>query len=475
MTRALRLVVPLVALSVAWPNVASAAGGVRPLPASGFTERAGSVSVSGGRLVLRGRAAAGTAMSGTSFEAVSVRVRFAGRRCRGARAMAVVNGRARVLQPRRGSWRTYRLASAPSLRRRTFALRLRAGHRCRLLVRRPVLHLVAGRTFAPPAPRPSPAPVHTIELGAAIAWRNVSAIPGYADLFLRHFSHMTPENELKMNALQPRRDTFDFVEADRMVDWAVAGGKQVRGHTLVFKHQTPGWLTNPSLTDQLTGEGDLDRDKLLSIMRKHITTVMRHYAGRIREWDVVNEPLRPDGSYNPGIWLDTIGPEYVEEAFRSARAAVPDARLCLNEIGAEVPNRLADALFGLVERLKAQGLIDCVGFQMHVNAATPPALDALQSNLQRFATLGVDLHVTEMDVNVSQLPGGTAEKFAVQARIFGDAATACSRVPACTRFTTWGTTDASTWLGPEAQPLPFDDALAPKPAWAALQRGLAGG
>ncbi|HEX8206968.1 MAG TPA: endo-1,4-beta-xylanase, partial [Solirubrobacteraceae bacterium] len=294
---------------------------------------------------------------------------------------------------------------------------------------------------------------------------------GYEDVFLANFASMTPENEMKMEALQPRRGEFDFKTADAMVAWAVANGKQVHGHTLVFKSQNPGWLTEATGLDKVTGKGaPYDRDELLAIMRDHVTRVMQHFAGSVRRWDVVNEALRPDGSYMPSVWHDTIGPEYVVEAYRAARAAVPDATLCYNEIGAEVPGPLADATYELVAKLKAEGLIDCVGFQMHVNGATPPARDAVQENLERFAGLGVELHVSEMDVDVSALD--PAARFDGQARIFGEVAAACHAVAACTRFTTWGVTDAATWLGPDAQPLPFDASLAPKPAWAAIQRGL---
>lgn len=416
------------------------------------------------------------------FERASVRLRLAGarRRCRRAQVAALVDGRPLPLRRVGRRWRTRRIAVGG---RRSFGVRLRARRGCRLLVARlavqPVAHEarvpppVVAAPPAPPAPAAPPARATPVTVGAAANWQQVATRHGYEQLFLANFGSMTPENEMKMYALQPKRGEYDFKTADRMVDWARSHGKSVHGHTLVFKSQNPPWLTEASAVEKLTGEGaPFDRDELLEIMRDHIATVMRHYASTVTRWDVVNEALRPDGAYMPSVWHDTIGPEYVVEAYRAARAAVPAATLCYNEIGAEVPGPLADATYDLVAKLRAEGLIDCVGFQMHVNAATPPARDAVRQNLERFAGLGVELHVSEMDVDVSQLDPAT--RFDEQARIFGDVASACHAVPACTRFTTWGVTDASTWLGPDALPLPFDASLAPKPAWAAIQRGLHG-
>ena len=418
-----------------------------------------------------------------AFEQVTFRLRLAGgRRCRRARVVALVDARPVALRGVTRRWRARRVA-LPG--RRTFGLRLRARRGCRLLVDRLVVRPVAHEASAPvvpaaaPAPPPPPPPAPEprsapITLGAAADWKQVATRQGYEDLFLANFTSMTPENEMKMEALQPKRGQFDFKTADAMVAWAMGNGKQVHGHTLVFKSQNPRWLTEANGLEKLTGEGaPYDRDELLEIMRDHITTVTRHFADSVKRWDVVNEAIQADGSYMPSVWHETIGPEYVTEAYRAARAAVPGATLCYNEIGAEVAGPIADATYELVAGLKREGLIDCVGFQMHVNAATPPARDAVQQNLERFAGLGVELHVSEMDVDVSEID--PAVRFDEQARIFGEVAQACHAVPACTRFTTWGVTDAATWLGPDAMPLPFDAALAPKPAWDAIQRGLRSG
>jgi endo-1,4-beta-xylanase len=472
-----------VAAALALLPVATAAAA--PLTAHTFTHRSGHVAEVGSRGAVQGRvlalgpgASARAVLARGAIDAVTVRLRLDGTACGGTRTTLAVGGR-RVPSPRvTRRWQTFTLAVVPTGARSSLGLRFRARRGCRLLFDQGQVHPVAARSVPATPARPArptaplPAPRDEIALGAAVDWHNVSAMPGYGRLFLDNFTWLTPENEMKMDVLQPERGRFDFATADAMVAWAQAHGKPVHGHALVFDKQLPQWLTNPSVADQLTGKGRFDRSQLEQVMRDHITSVMQHYAASVHEWDVVNEALKPDGSYNPSIWLRTIGPDYIEEAYRAARAAVPSAKLCYNEIGDEVAGPEADAVFELVSRLRRDGLIDCVGFETHLNAATPPGEALLEQNLARFATLGVELHVSEMDVDVSQISGATASKFVLQAAVFAAGAQACRAVPACTRFTTWGMTDASSWLGPSAQALPFDRDLAPKPAWAAILRAL---
>ncbi len=471
----LALIVLLVLLA-AVPALAEGRGAV-PL-------RAGAAGQKDAVQTVRGGTAAVAPTRGAAFDGVTARMRLAGRRCRRGAVVALADGRRAGVRRVGTRWRTHRLRARGT---RSFGVRLRAPARCSLLVGRFALLPAGGeREAAAPAPAgdapaeapaPAPAPARTapVVLGAAVDAASLDGAPGYAGTFLANFSSLTAENEMKMEALQPRPGQYDFKVADRLVAFAKTNGKRIHGHVLIWNQQAPRWLSEASALEQLTGEGaPYSRDELLAILRDHVSTVTARYAEDIGHWDVVNEALTPDGSYKPGLWLDGIGPEYVTEAFRAARAADPDAKLCYNEIGAEVAGPLADAVFGLVADLRREGLIDCVGFQMHVSAATPPSQDAVRQNLERFATLGVELHVSEMDVDVSKIAGDDATRFAEQARIFGLVARACHAVAACTRFTTWGFTDASTWLGETARPLPFDGAFQPKPAWNAILAGLSG-
>jgi endo-1,4-beta-xylanase len=299
-----------------------------------------------------------------------------------------------------------------------------------------------------------------IPLGAAVRWDLIESNPGYAAFFLSHYSWLTPENELKMNALQPGPGRFDFGTADALVNWARAHGKSVHGHVLVWGQQVPGWVS------QLHSAAQAAR-----VMARYIHTVATHFRGRIGEWDVVNEAFNSDGTYTHNVWLRWLGPAYIGEAFRLARSADPRLRLCYNDTGIELPGPHASAALALVRALRRQRLLDCVGFEVHT---MPPARreGVIGNQFRRFTATGADAVISELDVNVETTAGGEAARLGAQARVYSAFARACLHTPRCVRITTWGFTDASSWLGSDAQALPFDARCRPKPAWDALKSAL---
>lgn len=297
-----------------------------------------------------------------------------------------------------------------------------------------------------------------IPLGAATDWNQIQNSPRYARFFLAHYQWITPENELKMEVLEPNQGDFEFGTADAMVNWALKHGKHVHGHVLIWDQQLPDWLSSM---------GALDRATALRVMTTYIQTVLRHFRGRVAEWDVVNEAIAPDGRWKHNLWYKALGPAYVADAFRIARAADPGARLCYNDGGTEVAGPHAAAVLALVKQLRAQRLIDCVGFESHF-VAPGPSEQAVAAELRQFAATGVDILISELDVKLT--PG---DSLAQQAQTYANVATACRSVSRCVRVTTWGFTDATSWLGSAARALPFNVACRPKPAWWALERALA--
>lgn len=332
-----------------------------------------------------------------------------------------------------------------------------------------VFLLTAGPAHTPqspstPASLPRSAPgaaVPTVIEGSAVRTEVLDPAQSlYASTLIKTVGSITPENELKWDAVEPAQGAFDFSTADRLVQWARTNGKQIRGHTLVWHNQLPAWLTSRSWS----------ADDLRSVLKSHIQTVVGHYKGQVGEWDVVNEPFNSDGTMRHGIWLDTLGPDYIADALRWAHEADPSALLLINDYGNERFNAKSDALLALATQLKQSGVpLDGVGFQMHVQTNYFPTTAELLSNMQRFAQLGLHVEVTEMDVRTSTTPGSTAQKVAAQADVYRQAAAACQALNACTRFTTWGITDAITWLGSGEMPLLFDASYQPKPALAALK------
>jgi endo-1,4-beta-xylanase len=303
-----------------------------------------------------------------------------------------------------------------------------------------------------------------VVLGAAVRAPQL-ADPRYSAAFVRDFGSLTPEDAMKMLFTQPAPGVYELDQADQLVDFAVAHGDAVRGHTLVYGDQLPGWLTSPAVP--------WTSASLLVVMRDFITTMMQHFAGRVTAWDVVNEAFNDDGSYKRNVWYDVIGPSYIAQAFRFARAADPTARLFYNDIAAETDDAKYRAIRAMAEDFIARGVpIDAIGLQNHTNLFGYPTEAQLEHTIGSYAELGLHVEITEMDVGVSGYPGSPAAAFALQADAYRQAARACWTFVACTRLTTWGFTDAVSWIGPAQAALPLDAGYAPKPAYAALLHAL---
>ena len=297
-----------------------------------------------------------------------------------------------------------------------------------------------------------------VPLGTAATWSVLREDPALQAVIERAFDSVTPENDMKMEALQPERGEFRFANADALVEWATARGKRVRGHTLVWHQQTPKWL----------GEEDWKAADLERELIEHVRTVVGRYRGRVDTWDVVNEPFTDKGRWRSDVgspFLDVLGPRYVESSLRAARAADPEAKLFVNEIGAEFDGPKLDALVRMAKDFKERGVpLDGIGLESHLNVENPP--DDLRRTIERLAALDLDVELTELDVAD---PAGDA---AAQARVFREAGAACAAVRRCRRVTLWGVSDRDSWLGAEQRGLAFDAELQPKPAWDALTGAL---
>ncbi|HWS39302.1 MAG TPA: endo-1,4-beta-xylanase [Actinoplanes sp.] len=307
-----------------------------------------------------------------------------------------------------------------------------------------------------------------LPIGAAMAAEPLVSDDGYRALAATQFSMLTTENALKPQFVHPGPDTYDFAEGDLLVDFAAANDMRVHAHTLVFGEANPRWMRQVAVAD---------RER---VMTGHVRTVAGHYRGRVAEWDVVNEPLSPDDDGPDGrpglrehLWQEAMGESYIDKAFIAARAADPEAKLYLNEFGAEADGPRWDALYDLVVRLKERGVpIDGVGFQSHIHEAgdhVDPAV--LRSHIADLAEIGLSARISEIDVY--------GESPSVQATQFAGVLGACLSEPTCTSFSTWGITDRygstaehdSYPLEPGDE-LPWDQELRPKPVVAALQDTL---
>ena len=317
-----------------------------------------------------------------------------------------------------------------------------------------VATVVAGLTAATPAQ----AAESTLEAAAAQSGRYFgAAVPAgrlseaaYTTILDREFNMITAENEMKMDATEPSRNQFNFSRGDQIANWAISHGKQVRGHTLAWHAQQPGWMQN------------MEGSQLRQAMLNHVTQVATHYRGKIHSWDVVNEAFADGGSGGRrDSNLQRTGNDWIEAAFRAARAADPGAKLCYNDYNTDGINAKSTGIYNMVRDFKARGVpIDCVGFQSHLGTSFP---GSYQANLQRFADLGVDVQITELDV----------EQGNNQANVYGAVTQACMAVSRCTGITVWGVRDDTSWR--DDNPVLFDRSGNKKPAYYAVLDALNGG
>lgn len=301
-------------------------------------------------------------------------------------------------------------------------------------------------------------------VGAAVAMNAYNADTQYRATLVAQYGCLVPGNVMKFDQIHPSPTQYDFANADELVRFAQANRMVIHGHTLVWYLSLPAWITGGTFT----------KAQLLQVLEDHITTVVGRYRGRIASWDVVNEVV--DGTAAPlrsSLWLQVIGPEYIDSAFVWAHRADPAAKLYLNDTHAEGVNRKSDALLALVQGLRSRGIpIDGVGFEAHLTLTPPPpTADDLRANLARFANAGFDVRISEMDVRIADTADASA--LLAEATVYRNALDACLRLGSrCTGFTTWGFTDRYGWI-PSAYPgfgraLPLDEHYEPKPAYQAL-------
>lgn len=329
-------------------------------------------------------------------------------------------------------------------------------------------------------------------IGVAVAAGN-SAISPLTNIprqtvVTQHFNQLTAENIMKPSYLQPTQGQFFFDEADALIDFAEANGLLVHGHTLLWHAQIPTWMQNFSGT----------KEQWLDVLKTHVSTVAGHFAGRasVVSWDVVNEAFEDAGGRYRGsaagtgssVWYTNIGPEFIEEAFKAARAAAPDADLYYNDFSTEWNRPKLDAVVTMVKDFQARNIpIDGVGFQMHVwgnaNVAT------IREHLKLVADIrpAIKVKITELDVrlNYGDTPlsanaytPGLAEQH--KELIKGIVEAYLEVVPAEQRggITVWGVADVDSWINslygrPDWSLFFFND-MSPKPALQGFADALSG-
>lgn len=335
---------------------------------------------------------------------------------------------------------------------------------------------LAAEVSAPESLRSAADRAHML-IGTAVRPQQLSE-PVYAATLAREFNMVEPEDALKWEVVRPDPQSFDFQQADQIVDFARLHNMKIRGDPLVWHHQNPIWLT----------AGHYTTEQLSKLLETHIKAVVGRYRGKILAWDVANEAfdegknagkLRSTIWYDqPGIGLSGQGVAYLAQSFRWAREADPQALLFYNEAESEEVNPKSDAIYAMAQTFKRNGVpIDGVGFQMHLGLS--PNIASISANIARFTALGLQVQITEMDVAVPVDASGNAapEDLEHQADIYRQIVHACLSHRGCTAIQTWGFTDKYSWIGSHSKhtrgaALPFDRRYQRKPAYEALHMAL---
>lgn len=315
-----------------------------------------------------------------------------------------------------------------------------------------------------------------IDMGVAIEPHYLTE-PGYARHTCRHFNSVTPENAGKWLNIHPMPHVYDFTGMDRIAAFAEQHQMQYRFHALIWHLMLPMYI---GASEEPGREGQawttMERDQAI---QNHIFNVMARYRdGVARDWDVVNEPFTDNGSgFRPTpFWLEGEDPyDYIAYALTIAHAVDPDARLCINDFSVEELNLKSTRLYNLVLRLRSDGVpIHCVGLQGHFRVGDSIRFQSIAQNLQRFAELGLDVQLTELDARICGEV--TATKLEQQAAVFASLTDTCFNQPRCSSMTWWGLDDAHSWIDEVFQDcgsaLLFDNERQPKPALWTLHETL---
>lgn len=329
----------------------------------------------------------------------------------------------------------------------------------------------------------------SFDLGTAVSPELLGANNPHRRLITKHYSALVAGNAMKPESLQPKEGEFNFAAADKIADFGEKTGMRVRGHTLVWHNQIPSWF----FTDPADPTKPASKTLLLSREKAHIQTVVEHFKGQVESWDVVNEVIDDTGKLRDDAgnskWLGIAGKEYIEKAFIWAHEVDPKAQLVLNDYNLESNPVKRRATYELVKELLAKKVpINGVGLQMHINLSYPPVVE-IEKTIELFASLGVKVLVTEMDVSIydrddEPYKAPTEAILRQQADRYRDLFKVFKEQAAKGRLDLvmmWGSADDDTWLddfpvqGRKNAPLIFDRDLQAKPAFWAIVDPARGG
>ncbi|SDG70718.1 endo-1,4-beta-xylanase [Mucilaginibacter sp. P25] len=319
-------------------------------------------------------------------------------------------------------------------------------------------------------------------IGVGIGTRQLND-PKIREIVVREFNSMSTASSLFWNQLRPTPNTFLFSPADDLVNFGVKNNLDVHGHCLIYFQGLPDWVQNFQ-GDSVAWE---------NLFKTHIQTIVRHFKGRVKSWDVVNEAFDNDGTprmatYDKkyvNVWALHLGKDYIARAFIYAHEADPQAVLFYNDNSQEKSPRRLQAMLNMVRDFKARNIpIGGLGLQLHVDIGT--SQEGIKNALVQSAKTGLQIHISELDIRLN--PGGnlfdtadSSQNANKQANLYYYIAHQYKTlVPKRQQFgiTFWCVTDKDTYInaggGPKKKdnPLLFDEQYRKKPSYKAFISGL---
>lgn len=308
-------------------------------------------------------------------------------------------------------------------------------------------------------------------IGAAVSTKTIRS---EGNFIAQHYNSITAENQMKFGEIHPEEERYTFEAADEIMDFAMQNGIAVRGHTLVWHNQTSDWVFEDA------SGGKANKEMVLMRMREHIRTVVGRYRGKVYAWDVVNEAIEDEADLvmRNTQWLEIVGEDYIRHAFEAAHDADPNARLFYNDYNETEPVK-RDKTYHLIRSLKDKGVpIHGIGMQGHWNIYGPP-LDEIRQAIELYASLDMELHITELDLSMFQFEDRrtdllvpTEQMVELQEQRYVDIFSLFREYQdIITSVTFWGAADNYTWLdnfpvrGRKNWPFLFDGDLQPKQAF----------
>lgn len=342
-----------------------------------------------------------------------------------------------------------------------------------------MVHAVAVPTLAEDATLREAADARGLFIGAATneGFLN-SGEPGYKSTEQEQYSMTVAENSCKVGPTHPEPNKYSFDGCDKVFAAAAEAKQKVRGHNLCWNHQNPSWLNT-----------SMSHDQLVDALNEHIQTVVSRYGEKAYAWDVVNEAVADGGKQPAGTllkkvfdpWLPAV-PDFMDRAFIAARkAGGPAVKLFYNDYGMETISPKSDRAYEMVKGMLSRGIpIDGIGFQTHIANPFLHKIASMEKNLRRFADLGLEVHITELDVRACDAKTKCdAAALQMQAQVYSGLLKMCLDISKCKAFVMWGFTDKHTWITnfqnpthKDEMPLPFDMQYKKKAAFFSMLQAL---